>query len=52
MTDFRTQRMPVQWAEMNVVLKKEMEKLYSPSGDPDQAARNLQREIDAILSHR
>jgi multiple sugar transport system substrate-binding protein len=50
MADFRTQRMPVRWAEMNVVLKREMEKLYSASGDPGQAARALQHEIDTILS--
>jgi multiple sugar transport system substrate-binding protein len=50
MADFRTQRMPVRWAEMNVVLKREMEKLYSASGDPQRAAQTLQREIDAILS--
>jgi multiple sugar transport system substrate-binding protein len=50
MADFRTQRMPERWAEMNVVLKREMEKLYSASGDPQRAAQTLQREIDAILS--
>jgi multiple sugar transport system substrate-binding protein len=50
MSDFRTQRMPVRWAEMNVVLRREIEKLYSASGDADLAARNVQREIDAILS--
>jgi hypothetical protein len=50
MADFRTQRMPVRWAEMNVVLRREMEKLYSASGNPELAAQNLQREIDAILS--
>jgi multiple sugar transport system substrate-binding protein len=50
MADFRTQRMPERWAEMNVVLKREMEKLYSDSGNAELAARNLQRDIDAILS--
>jgi multiple sugar transport system substrate-binding protein len=49
MTDFRTQRMPERWAEMDVVLKREMEKLYSASGDPATQAKTLQREIDAIL---
>jgi multiple sugar transport system substrate-binding protein len=49
MADFRTQRMPKRWAEMNVVLKRVMEKLYSASGDPAAAAQTLQREIDAIL---
>jgi multiple sugar transport system substrate-binding protein len=50
MNDFRAQRMPERWAEMNVVLKREMEKLYSDSGDADLAAQKLQREIDAILT--
>lgn len=49
MTYFRTQRMPERWAEMNVVFKREMEKLYSPSGDPKTQAKTLQRDIDAIL---
>jgi multiple sugar transport system substrate-binding protein len=49
MQDFRTQRMPERWAEMSVVLRREMEKLYSTSGDPTTQAKTLQREIDAIL---
>ncbi len=49
MADFRTQKMPERWAEMDVVLKREMEKLYSPSGDPATQARTLQHDIDAIL---
>jgi multiple sugar transport system substrate-binding protein len=49
MQDFRTQRTPERWAEMGVVLKREMEKLYSPSGDPTTQAKTLQREIDVIL---
>jgi ABC-type glycerol-3-phosphate transport system substrate-binding protein len=49
MQDFRTQRMPERWAEMSVVLKREMEKLYSDSGNPTTQAKTLQREIDAIL---
>jgi ABC-type glycerol-3-phosphate transport system substrate-binding protein len=50
MQDFRTQKMPERWAEMDVVLKREMEKLYSPNGDPATQARTLQHDIDAILA--
>lgn len=49
MADFRTQRMPERWAEMSVVFKREMEKLFSDSGDPTTQAKTLQRDIDAIL---
>ena len=49
MTDFRTQRLPERWAEMDVVIKREMEKLFAVSGDPDAQARTMQRDIDAIL---
>jgi len=49
MSDFRTQRMPERWAEMDVVIKREMEKLFSDSGDPNRQAKTMQTEIDAIL---
>ena len=50
MSQFRTQRLPERWAEMNVVLKREMEKLYSPTGNPDAIAHTLQHDLDAILT--
>jgi multiple sugar transport system substrate-binding protein len=49
MADFRTQRMPERWAEMDVVMKREMEKLLSTTGDPAAEAKTMQRDIDAIL---
>jgi multiple sugar transport system substrate-binding protein len=49
MSQFRTQRLPERWAEMNVVLKRAMEKLASPTGNPDAIAHTLQQELDAIL---
>jgi multiple sugar transport system substrate-binding protein len=52
MSDFRTQRMPERWAEMDVVIKREMEKLFSTTGDSNTQARTLQTDIDAILRRR
>jgi multiple sugar transport system substrate-binding protein len=49
MSDFRTQRLPERWSEMDVVLKRETEKLYSATGDPAVQAKTLQHDIDAIL---
>jgi multiple sugar transport system substrate-binding protein len=50
MADFRAQRMPDKWAEMNVVLRREMERLVTSSGDPVEVAKTMQRDLDRILS--
>ena len=47
---FRTQRMPVTWAEMNTVLTREYEKLMLPDGDARQVAAAMEREIDKELA--
>jgi multiple sugar transport system substrate-binding protein len=49
---FRTQRMPLRWAEMDVVLKRETEAMMTREGDPKRAARNMERDINQILSRR
>ncbi len=47
---FRTQRIPLRWAEMNVVLTRSTEAFLSPDGDVRQEARAMRRDIDAILA--
>ena len=46
---FRTQRIPLRWAEMDTVLKREYERLMLKDGDARVAARTLERDINAIL---
>lgn len=48
---FRTQRIPMRWNEMNVVLLRETEALLAPDGDAKQAARNLERDINKVLAN-
>lgn len=50
MSYFRTQRMPLKWAEMSVVLAREMEALLAPDGDAARAARNIEAGINKVLS--
>ena len=52
MTYFRTQRIHLKWADMNVKLTSETEALLSPDGDAHRAAANLEREINAILTKK
>lgn len=47
---FRVQRVPLKWAEMNVVLTREVEAVLGPGGDPAASAGRMESEIDAILS--
>jgi multiple sugar transport system substrate-binding protein len=49
MTYFRTQRIPLKWADMNVVLTRETEALLSKDGDAKEAAENVERGINKIL---
>lgn len=50
MAYFRTQRIPLRWAEMNVVLARELEKLLSRDGDATVAARALEKGINEVLA--
>jgi len=50
MAYFRTQRTPLQWAEMNVVLTREIERLLQKRGDAVSTAARLEKEINAILA--
>lgn len=50
MAYFRTQRIPLRWAEMNVVLTREIEALLARDGDARREAATLEREINAILA--
>ncbi len=50
MAYFRTQRIPLRWAEMNVVLARELEKLLSREGDATAAARALETGINEVLA--
>jgi multiple sugar transport system substrate-binding protein len=47
---FRTQRIPLKWAEMNVVLTRETEALLSPDGDAKAAAANMEKGINEALA--
>jgi multiple sugar transport system substrate-binding protein len=47
---FRMQRMPLRWAEMDVVLKAQTEAMLTRNGDVRQAAANMEREINGILA--
>jgi multiple sugar transport system substrate-binding protein len=49
MSYFRTQRIPLHWAEMNVVLARENEALLSPDGDARQIARETERDVNEAL---
>jgi len=50
MAYFRTQRIPLRWAEMNVVLTREVEALLAKDGDPHVAAANIERDVNRILA--
>lgn len=50
MSYFRTQRIPLQWAELNTILMRENEALLAPDGDPRRIAASIEREINAVLS--
>jgi multiple sugar transport system substrate-binding protein len=47
---FRTQRIPLRWQEMNVILTQQNEELLSPQGDARKVAAAASREIDAVLA--
>jgi multiple sugar transport system substrate-binding protein len=47
---FRTQHLPLKWAEMHVVLAREFEALLAPDGDAAETARILERDINRILA--
>jgi multiple sugar transport system substrate-binding protein len=49
---FRTQRIPLRWAEMNVVLNRETEGLMSPNGNAEQAAMAMEKGINEALASR
>lgn len=46
---FRTQRIPLKWAQMDVILKRETERLLLRDGDARATAERSEREINAIL---
>jgi multiple sugar transport system substrate-binding protein len=50
MSYFRTQRIPLKWAEMDVVLRAETEALLSPDGDARQVARAMEEGINKALA--
>jgi multiple sugar transport system substrate-binding protein len=50
MSYFRTQRIPLHWAEMDVILRRETEALLAPDGDAAQVARTMERDINEVLS--
>jgi multiple sugar transport system substrate-binding protein len=50
MSYFRIQRVPLRWAEMNVVLTREVEALMQRDGDAKTAAANIERDVNKILS--
>ena len=50
MSYFRTQRIPLKWAEMNVVLARETEALLAQDGDAEQAAKAMEQGINAALA--
>jgi multiple sugar transport system substrate-binding protein len=47
---FRTQRIPLKWAEVNTVLTRETEWLLSKEGDAKLAAERMERGINEALS--
>jgi multiple sugar transport system substrate-binding protein len=50
MSYLRTQRIPLRWAEINVVMARETEGLVQRDGSGAVAAANMEREINKILS--
>lgn len=50
MSHFRTQRIPLRWAEMNVELTHEIEALLQKNGDARATAALLEKEINEILA--
>lgn len=50
MSYFRTQRIPLKWAEMNVVLTRETEALLSPDGDARAVAKAMEEGINKALA--
>jgi multiple sugar transport system substrate-binding protein len=50
MSYFRTQRIPLKWAEMNVILSRETEAFLSRDGDVRAAARAMETEINKVLA--
>lgn len=51
MAYFRTQRIPLKWAEMNVVLTQQTEALLSPKGDARAVAAAMEAGINKALAH-
>jgi ABC-type glycerol-3-phosphate transport system substrate-binding protein len=49
MSYFRTQRIPLRWAEMDVVLKRETEALLAPDGDAKAVAQAMETGINQAL---
>jgi len=50
MSYFRTQRVPLRWAEMNVILTRHTESLMLPDGDAKETAAAMEAEINKLLS--
>jgi multiple sugar transport system substrate-binding protein len=50
MAYFRTQRIPLKWADMNVVLMRETEALLAPDGNAQAAAQAMETGINKALS--
>jgi multiple sugar transport system substrate-binding protein len=52
MSYFRTQRIPLRWSEMNVILTRETEAMLTRTGDAKVAAERMERDINKILDGR
>ena len=52
MSYFRTQRIPLKWAEMNVILTRETEALLTADGNAEEAAKNIETDVNKVLDGR